>query len=539
MTAIPPPTVAATWRPGADGTAVFSPGKLRTIAERIRDVAHVVRESPTGPIGLACGGDVSPVGVGSFTLLGSLPPTYPEWLGDRSFGEVHGVRFPYIVGEMAQGVATARMVAAAANAGVLAFFGAAGLSIDRVDAALREIRTALGTRRNWGVNLIHRPDAPADEERLADLAVTLGVPAVSASAFMTLTPAVIYCATAGIRSDAAGRIVRARSVVAKVSRPEIARLFMSPPPVAALRDLVARGRIGEEEAALAARGPVAEDVTVEADSAGHTDNRPLVAILPSILTIRDELVALHGYARPVRVGAAGGLATPSAVAAAFALGAAYVLTGSINQSAVESGLSASARMMLAAADLADVAMAPSADMFELGVKVQVLKRGTLFAARAAKLYDAYVRHDAIESLPDAVRTRLEDEVFRTSMAEAWKATERYWRERDAAEVERAHRDPKHRMALTFRSYLGQSSGWAISGDMSRQADYQIWCGPAMGAFNRWVAGSFLADPEARTVDQIALNLLEGAAVVGRAQQLRSAGVPMPSSAFDYRPRRLA
>ena len=46
----------------------------------------------------------------------------------------------------------------------------------------------------------------------------------------------------------------------------------------------------------------------------------------------------------------------------------------------------------------------------------------------------------------------------------------------------------------------------------------------MGAFNDWAAGSFLSRPANRTVVQIALNLLEGAAVVTRAQQLRAAGV---------------
>ena len=32
--------------------------------------------------------------------------------------------------------------------------------------------------------------------------------------------------------------------------------------------------------------------------------------------------------------------------------------------------------------------------------------------------------------------------------------------------------------------------------------------------------------------------MEGAAVITRAQQLRSFGVPMPAAAFDFRPRRL-
>ncbi|HKN52353.1 MAG TPA: 2-nitropropane dioxygenase, partial [Amycolatopsis sp.] len=107
------------------------------------------------------------------------------------------------------------------------------------------------------------------------------------------------------------------------------------------------------------------------------------------------------------------------------------------------------------------------------------------------------------------------------------------------ELGKAAVDPKHRMALLFRWYLGKSSRWAIEGDETRRADYQVWCGPAMGAFNRWTAGSFLAAPAHRTVVQIALNLLEGAAVVTRAHQVRSYGVDLPPAAFTFAPRRLA
>ncbi len=59
-----------------------------------------------------------------------------------------------------------------------------------------------------------------------------------------------------------------------------------------------------------------------------------------------------------------------------------------------------------------------------------------------------------------------------------------------AQIEKAEADPKHKMALVFRSYLGQSSRWAIQGVPQRKMDYQIWCGPAMGAFNQWVQNSF-------------------------------------------------
>jgi trans-AT polyketide synthase, acyltransferase and oxidoreductase domains len=60
----------------------------------------------------------------------------------------------------------------------------------------------------------------------------------------------------------------------------------------------------------------------------------------------------------------------------------------------------------------------------------------------------------------------------------------------------------------------------------------------MGAFNQWVKGSFLEPAENRSVVQVALNLLEGAAAVTRAQQLRALGVPVPDQAFQFVPRML-
>ncbi len=314
---------------------------------------------------------------------------------------------------------------------------------------------------------------------------------------------------------------------------------MEPPPDRMLEALVAEGALTADEARLARLLPVAEDFTVESDSGGHTDNRPLSALFPVIAGLRDAIVAERAYPRPIRLGAAGGLGTPQAVAAAFALGADYVLTGSVNQACVESGLSAEGRQMLAQADLADVIMAPAADMFELGVEVQVLRRGTMFAQRGARLYDLYRSAPSLDAIGAADRARLEKEVFRQSLGEAWQGTRDFWMARDPREVTKAEADPRHKMALVFRSYLGRASRWAITGEPGRAADYQIWCGPAMGAFNRWVRGSFLEDPDQRTVVQVARNLMEGAAVVTRASQLRAAGAPVPAAAYDFRPRRLA
>jgi PfaD family protein len=211
------------------------------------------------------------------------------------------------------------------------------------------------------------------------------------------------------------------------------------------------------------------------------------------------------------------------------MGAAYVLTGSINQACVESGSSDTVREMLAAAQQADVAMAPAGDMFEMGVKVQVLKRGTLFPMRAAKLYELYRAHASLDELSPEVRAALERDHFKAPIAAIWDETRRFFAQRDPAQLERAERDPKHQMALVFRWYLGLSSRWANAGVPDRKADYQIWCGPAMGAFNEWAAGSFLATPAERRVAVVALNLLVGACALTRLHMLRAQGHALPAS----------
>jgi PfaD family protein len=530
------------WSGGHEAPA-FDASALLAAVHEIREPAHVVRDGVTGRIGVARGGHTAGIGktngASSHSLLGTLPALYPEWLGDRAFSDAHGVRFPYVVGEMANGIATSRMVIAAAQAQMLAFFGAAGLSLDAIGRALDEIERGLGEgATSWGSNLIHSPHEPDLENAVAALYIERGVTRVSASAYMELTPAIVRYAASGLTTDARGAVVRKHHVFAKVSRAEVARPFMEPAPKAILDALVARGLLDAREAALAARVPVAEDITVEADSGGHTDNRPLTALFPSIQLLRDQIARDFAYTRPIRLGAAGGIGTPSAAAAAFAMGAAYVLTGSINQPAVESGLSAEGKQMLADVDLADVMMAPAADMFELGVKVQVLRRGTMFGVRAHRLYELYTQYESLEAIPESVRVKLERETLHATLAEIWADTCAFFETRDPRELAHADRDPKHRMALVFRWYLGKSSHWAIDGTAERRADYQIWCGPAQGAFNAWVRGTFLEAPENRTVVQIARNLLEGAAVVSRAQQLRSYGVPVPAAAFQYTPRPL-
>lgn len=507
--------------------AAYGVPKLSSLSSIVHALGQVRRAYSIThtPEGLAAVDFNRPASAPPIALIPAMPL---ETLGDPTFCRDYGVAYPYVTGAMANGIASAELVETISRGGMLGFFGAAGLSLERIESAVVRLKSSLAGLP-FGFNLIHNPNEPDAEAATVDLYLRHGVRLIEAAAFLRLTLPVVRYRVCGIHRDASGSVVAPNRIMAKVSRVEVATPFFSPPPEAMLEELVKRGEITADQAAMARTIPVAQDVTAEADSAGHTDNRPLVTLLPTLLSLRTRLQEKFDYPSPLRVGAAGGLSTPSSLAAAFSMGAAYVVTGSINQACIESGSSDPVRKLLAQVEQADTAMAPAADMFEMGVKVQVLKRGTMFPMRAAKLYELYRAYPGLDAIPDAERATLEKQYLRASVDESWNSTRDYFLRRDPREVERAERDPKHKMALVFRSYLGLSSRWANAGDASRVLDYQVWCGPAMGAFNEWVRGTPLEKPENRRAATVALQLLYGAALQMRCAALRAQGVPLPPS----------
>ncbi len=459
-------------------------------------------------------------------LYAHIPACPPESLGDMEFCRSHSLRFPYCAGSMAQGISSVELVEALCSAGVLAFYGAAGMPLNVVESAIDRLSCSLGPDRAFGFNLIHSPSEPQQEQACADLYIRRDVRLVEASAYMDITLPLVHYRLDGIHCLPSGEVVTPRKIMAKVSRVEVGSKFFSPPPASFVAELMRQGRITEEQARMAENIPMAEDLTAEADSGGHTDNRPAVSLVPTMMSLRNRMQSAHDFPVKLRVGAAGGISTPAAASAAFSMGAAYIMTGSVNQACLESGTSDAVRSILAQTEQADVTMAPAADMFEMGVKVQVIKRGTMFPMRAAKLYSIYQSCDRLEDIPLIERTMIEKNLLLASLEDTWNLVCQYFQDRDPGQIELAEQNPKHKMALIFRFYLGQASRWAISADQKRKFDYQIWCGPAMGAFNEWTKGTFLEDASNRKAVTVARNLLHGAAVIIRYNNLRFQGVQM-------------
>jgi len=473
---------------------------------------------------------------GGAPLLAQIGPSEP--LGPAWFRERLGTKANYIAGAMAGGIASPALVIAMGRAGYIGFFGSGGLPLPAVEAGIKEIKAALGDDVPAGFNLLHNPLEPSVEEATVDLFLENACKMVSASAFMGLTPAVVRYRYSGAHRDENGVIQCPNRLYAKVSRPEVAKHFLSPVPEKLCQEVLASGGLTPEEAEIAKVFPMADGITCEADSGGHTDHRPLLVILPVIKALRDSLAVTHRYSdlgMRVAIGAAGGLGCPASVAGAFEMGADYVLTGSVNQCSPEAGTSDLAKRLLLDAGLADVASGAAPDMFEIGAHVQVLSRGTMYAKRSERLYDLYKRYSAWEEIPEKDRQRVEKQMLCRPFDEVWADTKSYWSDRDAKQVERAEADGRHKMALVFRWYLGMSSRWARMGDESRKKDFQIWCGPAMGAFNDWVRGSSMEALEGRSVVRIADALLKGASAVHRARRLGSQGVALPHGAGSWQP----
>lgn len=529
--------VRSGWYQVDDRSPDVSDGALVRALQHLDTPFAVVRAN--GKLGVATGGRLVLGGPapspGAVPTLAWVPALPPHRLGDPSFQRDYGVRVNYVAGAMANGIGSAEIVIAMAKAGMLGFFGAAGLNTARIEAAVDRIQREVGSLP-YGFNLIHSPHEPHQEQQTVELYLQRGIHVVSTSAYMGLTPSVVQFRATGMKRRPDGSIEAPNKILAKVSREEVAIRFLEPPPASMLDALVAQGRITAEEARLAAQMPMADDLTAEAASGGHTDNQAAPVLLPLLLALRDRICQARGYAQPVRVGAAGGIGSPAAVAGAFAMGAAYIVTGSVNQACIEAGTSDLVKQMLTTAAAPDVGMAPASDMFERGVQVQVLKRGTLFAMRAQRLYTVYREYDRWDDVPDDVKTEITDRVLQRTFDAVWNDCRDFFAERDPSQVARAEKDARHKMALVFRWYLGLSSHWAIAGDSDRRLDAQVWCGPAIGAFNSWTRDTFLAEASNRTVVGVAANLMAGAAALTRARWLLHQGVDAGMNAGRWIPR---
>ncbi|WP_069885026.1 ACP S-malonyltransferase [Streptomyces luteocolor] len=460
----------------------LGPGRVLTkLVTRIRDAAEPLTPAPAA---------ARPSAGAAAPADGPAPDAGA--LGARGFRERYGLRRSYVVGSMYGGISGRELVRAASKAGLLGFLGIGGLEGVDVERQLSGLADELGPYGH-GVNLLYPHRAPEREATLVDALLRHGVGLVEASGYPFVTEDLVRFRLKG------GRIL------AKVTRTDLAAAFLAPPPERLVAALLGKGAVTREEAAAAAGRPLADDLCVEADGGWLTGTAGPLTLLPAVLRLRDE-AALPGHR--VHVGCAGGIGTPEAAAAAFLMGADFVLTGSVNQCTVEAATSDAVKDLLQAAQEYDVDTAPWGDLFEHGAQARYLKRGQFFPARASRLHDLWRRHASLADLDDTTRRQVFD---------------RYLGGERPADLVPGP-DPKADLAAAFRAYFRRGFRLAVTGDQQATVDYLVHCGPAMGAFNQSVAGTSLHPWRARTVEAVADHLMDGAAdrVAARLRALRPA-----------------
>ncbi|MEU4876771.1 ACP S-malonyltransferase [Streptomyces sp. NPDC021608] len=488
-------TVRALMREGDFEFVELGPGQVLTkLVARIRaatapppQVAALPQPTPAAEAAAA----VSPTaavswgGADSAVTAGSL--------GARTFRERYGLRRAYVLGSMYAGVSGPELVRAAAKAGLLAFLGTGGLALAEVERRLHE----LGLGGAHGVNVLHHPDAPDREAALIDLLLRHGVTLAEVSGFPRVTEQLVRFRLKG------GRIL------AKVQRTDVAAAFLAPPPAPLVARLLAAGAVTEAEAEAAASRPMADDLCVAADGGWLCTGADPLTLLPAVLRLRD---AGASPGPRVHVGCAGGIGTPEAVAAAFLLGADFVLTGSVNQCSVEAATSDRVKDLLQRANEYDVDTAPSPYQFELGLRSRYLKRGLFFPARASALHELWRRNTTPADLDEATRTRI---------LERYLGGE-YQPPTGPRTTPAPDTGARSEAAQPLRRYFDRGLRLALAGDPDHTVDYLVHCGPAMGAFNQAVAGTELEPWRARTVEAVGEVLMAGAAahVTARSQALQ-------------------
>ncbi|MDY0133213.1 MAG: PfaD family polyunsaturated fatty acid/polyketide biosynthesis protein [Desulforegulaceae bacterium] len=428
----------------------------------------------------------------------------------RKFMERFNLSYPYIAGAMAKGISSVKMVKEFSKNGFMADFGSAGLSNEDI---LKTADILKSKCKRFSINIINIPGNQENELKLLKNLVLKKINIITAGAYIRMTPGLVYFRVKGVKKEN-GKIIVPNKIIAKISRKEIAKTFMSPPPEKILKKLLKEKLISENEAELAKEIPISSDIICEADSGGHTDNQPAICLFPEIYYLKEKFQKNYPDI-PIYLGLGGGISTPQSVLSAFSMGADFVVTGSINQSCIEAQTSDIVKEMLSNANQGDFGLAPSADTFESGGKVQVLKAKSMFVLRAKLLEKIYNESSSIGDIQKKDLDYLESKIFKHSLNKEWELTKKHFNKINPSIIEKAENNPKKKLALIFKSYLGQSSWWAIKGVEDRKDDFQIWSGPSMAAFNTFAKNTKFENFKNRSAPEIAKALLEGAGVLSR------------------------
>ena len=423
-------------------------------------------------------------------------------LGDPRLARAYRLRLPYLVDALPYGVSGPAMLRRLAGTELFGFLGTRGVLVPAVAADVRELDSEdLGGR--WGIELPAERLDPARAQAITSLALQTGLAHAVTAGWAGVSPQLVRWRFAGTRTGA-----RPRRLLVRVTGSHQAEAFLQP----ALPDLVAQlvrsGQLDRAEADEARRFPVATDICVQPEPDGGTATGLLMSVLRAT---REASRNTETRAEPIPVGV-GGIGTPEEIASALLLGAGFVVTGAINACTPQARTAEAVKGLLAAVTMADAVLAPSDELFRLGGREHMIRKATLFPARAAHLYGLHLAGVSPADLAPATRQMLESDYFGAPLdqiAGSRPAGSRPAGSRPAGSRPGPKAEP--RMTDLLARYFDLGTRAALAGQAEQQLNWHVPCGPEMGAFNLAADRLGLADWRARDVEVVAERLMTAGA----------------------------
>jgi len=415
------------------------------------------------------------------------------------FNIEYGLKYPYLVSGIERGISSKEMIVKCGKEHILSFLGTKKMNIEKVKESIIYIKERLSNGEVYGVNITYDPFDKGLASQIIDLCLEYEVKYIEISGYMNIPDFIIRYKLKNIRQKN-NKVICDNKVFLKTDRLSNLNQWMERMPDEVLNSLVEEKLIKSEERELAKYISIIDAVTINCGEKINTHRNDLLNIIPRVIKIRDYKVKAYNYDNSIYVGAAGNIGTPEAVAISFLLGVDYVSTDLINQCSKEACLSDLTKDLLQQAGIEDTINVPDAEKFEIGGRVQVLKRGVMFPSRANKLYELYRYYESYYQIDEKLRVQMENNYFKKTFDEYFKECKRNL---PAEKIDIIEKDEKKKMALVFKQYLIDSVAYGQDGIEEQRMNFSIYCSPSLGAFNEYCLGGELENWRNRSVTKIA------------------------------------
>ncbi|SOD99176.1 ACP S-malonyltransferase [Spirosoma fluviale] len=424
--------------------------------------------------------------------------------GIRRFVDDYQLKYPYVAGGIGYGISSRQMVESMTKGGMLGFLDIADRPLADVENDLRTLAYTCGKESaRYGCTISQGLSDELTIDKLFGLLRAYNIQVIETHDDPQITEKLVEYRLQAFdqRGEAINRLL------IKTGNPVVLEEIMKPISETILLKLQQRGKLTKEQVERGRRIALASDVCVLADPGGLTSHGSPFVLFPHALMLREQFTRQYRYEQPIHVGLGGGIGSPLAVQMAFAMGADFVHTTSVNLCTIESGLHAYTKQLLQEISVEDTGYAPCSDfLFNPNKKIQVVKKGVLFPARANKLYELFKQHAAISEIDPRVIVQLEEKFYQKSLAGVWEDIVKK-RQGTPDLISKALQNSKYYMYLLFQEYFHLSAEWAVKGDGTYLLNFQIPCGAELGALNRQLQNTPMQAWSGRNIGEVAQWLL--------------------------------